>query len=90
MNLIFQRRPESTMKKVTAVISKLLQEPENDEERHQSIILKNIFTELNVPFEQGQFNVCKYQYRQLFCSPWSSDIAIEDRHLELIRYFDKE
>ena len=73
------------MKKITAVISKLLQGPENDEERHQSIILKNIFTELNVLFEHSQFNVCKYQYRQLFCSPWSSDIVIEERHLELIR-----
>ena len=73
------------MKKVTSVIVKLLQEPENDEERHQSTVLKNIFDELGVSFNHGEFRVCKYQYWQLFSSPWSSDITFEERHLELIR-----
>ena len=73
------------MKKITSVVLKLLHQPENDEERHQSIILRNIFDELNVSFNQGEFKVGKYQYWQLFSSPWSSDITFEERHLELIK-----
>ena len=73
------------MKKITSVIMKLIQEPENDEERHQSIVLRNIFDDLGVSFNHEEFRFCKYQYWQLFSSPWSSDITFEERHLELIR-----
>ena len=65
---------------------KRIRAPEDDEERDQGAVIKNIYDALNIKLNEIDYNHIRMKYWQFFSSPWASSIEYEERHLELARY----